>query len=55
MIGGALAVDQPVFGHLLEALLERDLLLALQSECLGDLALARGAIVALDELDDLGL
>jgi hypothetical protein len=40
--GGARAdVDQPFVGHVLEQSLEQDLLLPLQAERLGDLALAR--------------
>ena len=41
--GGLLAVDQAFVGHVLEQRLERDLLLALEPEGLGDLALAGGA------------
>src|SRR5690606_6177413 len=51
--GGLLAVDQAFLGHVLEKALERDLLLALEAERLGDLALSGRSLGRLDELDDL--
>ena len=51
--GGLLAVDQAFVGHVAQQPLERDLLLPLEPERLGDLALAGGGFGRLDELDDL--
>ena len=46
-------VDQALVSHVAEQLLERDLLLPLHPERLGDLALACGRIRRLDEVEDL--
>src|SRR5690606_35278865 len=51
--GRLLAVYQAFLGHVLQQPLERDALLALEAESLGDLALARGPVGGLDELDNL--
>ena len=51
--GGALAVDQPFLGHVFQQGLQRDLLVPLQAEGAGDLALADGLIAAGDEVEDL--
>jgi hypothetical protein len=46
-------VDQAFIAHVLEQALQRDLVLALEAERLGDLALARGLVGRLDEVEDL--
>ena len=46
-------VDQPFVGHILEQRLERDLLLPLEAEGLGDLPLARGLVRCGDEIHHL--
>ena len=53
VIGGLLAVDQAFLGHVLEQRLERDLLVPLQPERLGDLALAGDRVGGLEEFEDL--
>ena len=50
VIRSLLAVDQTFLGHVLEQCLEGDLLVTLEPEGLGDLALATGAVGGLDEL-----
>ena len=47
------AVDQPLVAHVAQQLLERDLVVAGQAERARDLALARGGIGRLDEIEDL--
>ena len=53
VIGRALAIDQAFFGHVLEALFQRDLFLPLEPEGLGDFALARRCVGGLDEFENL--
>ena len=53
VIGRALAIDQAFLGHVLQALLERDLLLPFETERLGDLTLSSGGLGGLDEFENL--
>ena len=46
-------VDQPLVAHVAEQGLQRDLVVALEAERPGDLALARGLVARLDEVEDL--
>ena len=55
MVGRPSPVDQALFGHVLQPLLQSDLFLPLEAERLADLPLARGSVSGLNEFEYLPL